>query len=349
MGDMLAARLYEPGQPLRVENVPVPEAGPGEVLVEVAACGLCGTDIHLAVEGDIPVARTPITLGHESAGTIVALGESVSNFTNGDRVALFPAASCGDCGYCKAGRESLCDRSKVYGMARDGGLAKYVTAPAHTLIPIPDSVPFDIAAIVTDGVSTPFHALRARGKLQPGESVVVVGCGGLGTHAIMLAKMMGAGRIIAIDVQSQALERAVELGADLAINAAEEDPAKAIKAEFGKSGVDLALEFVGAAKTAETALRVLGKTGRAVLVGVGMERPMLPALIRFVGMEQSVLGSFGMDKTDIEDLFAHIDAGELDLSKSVSAKYPLAGINDALGALVSKDQGIVRIVVEPGK
>lgn len=349
MNEMLAARLYEPGKPLKVESVPVPEAGPGEVLVEVAACGLCGTDIHLAVVGDIPIAHSPITLGHESAGTIAALGKGVSNFSLGDRVALFPAASCGECGYCKAGRESLCDRSKVYGMARDGGLAKFLTAPAHTLVPIPDSVPFDIAAIVTDGVSTPFHALRSRGKLQAGESVAVVGCGGLGTHAIMLARMMGAGKIVAIDVQSHALGRALELGADLAINPAEKDPAKAIKEELGQRGVDLALEFVGTAKTAETAFRVLGKTGRAVLVGVGMERPALPPLMRFVGMEQSVLGSFGMDKADIEDLFVHIEAGELDLSKSISAKYPLAGINEALGALVSKDQGIVRIVVEPGE
>ncbi len=348
MGEMLAARLYEPGKPLKVESVPIPEAGAGEVLVEVAACGLCGTDIHLAIEGDIPVARTPITLGHETAGTIVALGDGVSDFAKGDRVALFPAASCGECGYCKDGREALCDRSSVYGMARDGGLANYITAPAHTLIRIPHSVPFDIAAIVTDGVSTPFHALRGRGKLEAGERVAVVGCGGLGTHAILLARMMGAGTIIAIDVQKQALERALELGADLAINASEEDPAKAIKAAFGRSGVDLALEFVGAAKTAETALRILGKTGRAVLVGVGMERPALPPLMRFVGMEQSVLGSFGMNKVDIEDLFAHIDKGELDLSASVSAKFPLSEINEALGMLARKDEGIVRIIVEPG-
>ncbi len=347
MSEMMAARLIAPGEPLRVESVPIPEPVSGEVLVKVSACGLCGTDIHLAIDGDIPVERTPITLGHESAGTITSLGEDVDDFAIGDRVALFPSANCGVCDYCQAGRQSLCDRSRVYGMARDGGLAQYVTAPAHSLIRIPDSVSFEIAAIITDGVSTPFHALRDRGNLRPDESVAVVGCGGLGTHAIMLARLLGAGRIVAIDVQQPALERALALGADLAINPMEQDPAKTIRSELGIRGVDLALEFVGAARTAETAMSVLGKSGRAVLVGVGMERPSLPPLLRFVGMEQTILGSFGMNKQDIEDLLALVDEGRLDLSQSVSAKFPLNNVNDALATLVRKEVGVVRVVVEP--
>lgn len=347
MATMSAARLIKPGEPLLIDEVPVPEPGPGEVLVKVAACGLCGTDIHLAVDGDIPVEHTPITLGHEAAGTIVAAGEGVTDFSSGDRVALFPAANCGDCEFCREGRQSLCDRSKVYGMARDGALANYIAAPAHSLVRIPDAIPFDLAAIVTDGVSTPFHALRARGKLQAGESVAVVGCGGLGTHAIMIAKMMGAGPIVAIDVQEEALERSLSLGADLAINPLNENPAKKIRSELGISGVNLSLEFVGGAKTVDTALRVLAKTGRAVLVGVGMDRPMLPPLVSFVGKELTILGSFGMDRQDIEDLFSYIESGKLDLSRSVSAKFPLAQTNEALSTLVDKDCGVVRVVVEP--
>lgn len=107
--EMLAARLYEPGQPLRVETVSVPEPRAHEVLVEVAACGLCGTDVHLAVAGDIPVARTPMTLGHEAAGVVVAVGASVTEVVCGQRVALFPSAVCGHCRFCRAGRESLCE------------------------------------------------------------------------------------------------------------------------------------------------------------------------------------------------------------------------------------------------
>lgn len=346
--EMRAARLYKAGDPLVVECVPIPEPEAHEVLVEVAACGLCGTDIHLAVEGDIPVSRTPITLGHEAAGVIAALGAAVTEFAVGQRVALFPSAICGVCRFCRAGRESLCEASKVYGMSRDGALAQYVAAPVFGVVPIPDALPFAQAAIVTDGVATPFHALRTRGALKVGEAVAVVGCGGLGAHAIMLARIMGAGFIVAIDVQSEARERALDLGADLAIDPqTEPNVGKAIRQHIGR-GVDLALEFVGRAESVETALRMLDTGGRAVVVGVGSARPQLPPLVSFVGREFSVIGSFGMDKRDIVDLLALIARGRLDLSRSVSQIYPLADINKALDRLASKDTGVVRLVVEPG-
>jgi 2-desacetyl-2-hydroxyethyl bacteriochlorophyllide A dehydrogenase len=345
---MKAARLYKAGEPLEIESIPVPVPDPDEVLVEVAACGLCGTDIHLAVDGDIPVSRSPITLGHEAAGTVAAIGEAVSEYEVGDRVALFPSATCGCCRFCLAGRESLCEVAQVYGMARDGSLAQFVVAPARTLVPIPDVVPFDIAAVVTDGVATPFHALRSRGGLKEGESVAVVGCGGLGTHAIILARMMGAGFIVAIDVHADARERALQLGADLAIDPlADPKAGRLIRQQIGH-GVDLALEFVGRADTVATALGTLDTGGRCVVVGVGMEKPVLPPLISFVGREHSVIGSFGMDKSDIADLLTLIAQGSLNLDQSVSARYPLAEINRALDRLANKETGLVRLVVQPG-
>ena len=348
MNTMLAARLVKPGEPLRLDELPVPEPAADEVLVKVAACGLCGTDLHLAVAGDIPVERLPITLGHEAAGVVAAVGRDAKSLQEGDRVVLFPAAYCGACRFCMEGRHSLCDRSRVYGMARDGALAEYVAAPERSAIPLPDAVPFEIGAIVTDGVSTPFHALRSRARLCAGETVAVFGCGGLGTHAILLARMMGAARIVAVDIDPAALERARRLGADFAIDARDGDAAKAIRAAFGR-GADLALEFVGQPQTVEAAIRSLDKGGRAVVVGVGPGRPSLPSLMAFVGREQAVLGSFGMDRRDIEDLFALIGAGRLDLSGSISARYPLAQADAALRHLASKSSAVVRIVVMPGE
>ncbi|MCA8868110.1 MAG: zinc-binding dehydrogenase [Rhodobacteraceae bacterium] len=344
---MQAARLYQAKHPLLIEQVPVPVPAADEVLVKVAACGLCGTDIHLAVDGDIPVSRSPVTLGHEVAGTIAVLGAGVQGLSVGQRVALFPSAVCGQCRFCRAGRESLCEASEVYGMSRDGGLAEYITAPAFGVIPIPGDLGFAEAAIITDGVSTPLHALRSRGMLRAGETVAVVGCGGLGVHAILLARMMGAGLVIGIDTGAEARSRAKALGADLVIDpATDPDPGKVIRAELGR-GADLALEFVGRTETVEMTLRCLDTGGRAVLVGVGPGQPKLPPLMRFVGREMSVIGSFGMDKRDISDLMGLVTRGRLDLSHSVTATYPLAGINQALDRLASKQGGVARLVVEP--
>ncbi len=344
---MRAARLIEPGQPLRVDDVPVPELRPGEVLVEVRACGLCGTDLHLAVAGDLPVARRPITLGHEAAGVVAAVGQGVTGVKPGERVVMFPAASCGACRFCASGRESLCDASEVFGMARDGALAEFVAAPARALLALPETIPFDIGAIVTDGVATPFHALTARGRLQPGETVGVFGCGGLGTHAILLARLMGASRIIAVDVDPTALTRALSVGADVALRAGDVDVPREVRKHVGRAGLDLAVEFVGRAETVEQALASVGKGGRVVVCGVGAARPALPALAAFVGREQALLGSFGMDRGDITALLALLVAGRLDLSGSISARYSLADVNAALTQLARRDGGVVRVVVEP--
>ena len=347
MATMLAARLFEPGKPLRVEEVPRPEPRSDEVVVSVRACGLCGTDLHLAVDGDLPVERTPITLGHEAAGIVAAVGRDVAGTKEGDRVALFPAASCGVCGFCLSGRESLCDTSKVYGMARDGALAELVAVPGRSVIPLPEGVPFDVGAVATDGVATPFHALRTRGALRAGESVGVFGCGGLGTHAVLLARLMGAAAIVAVDVDERALERAKSLGADVALNPKEDDVPRAIRRRLGTSGLDLALELVGRQDTVELAVRCVGKGGRAVIVGVGTARPSLPPLVAFVGREQAILGSFGMDRADIEDVYSLVASGRLDLSRSISARYPLERADAALGHLARKEGGVVRVVVEP--
>lgn len=343
---MRAARLLKAGEPLAIEEVPIPSPKPDEVIVGVRACGLCGTDLHLAVEGTLPVERTPITLGHEAAGVISALGRDVTGWKEGERVSFFPSASCGVCRFCRVGRESLCDDSKVYGMARDGALADFVAVPARTLMRLPDAVPFDIGAIVTDGVATPFHALRSRGRLRAGETVGIFGCGGLGAHAILLARMMGAAQIVAVDIDEHALGRAKRLGADIVIDG-RTDVSKAVRQHFGRSGLDLAVEFVGLPATVEQAVRCLGKGGRAVVSGVGMGRPALPPLASFVGREQAILGSFGMDRSDIEELYVLLVTGRLNLKDSVSARYPLGEANQAIAHLARKDGGVIRIVVEP--
>ncbi|MEE8311121.1 MAG: zinc-binding dehydrogenase, partial [Candidatus Binatia bacterium] len=163
----------------------------------------------------------------------------------------------------------------------------------------------------------------------------------------MLARLMGAACVVAVDVDPAARARACELGADAAFDPGDADVARQIRRHLGGTGLDVALEFVGRPDTVELAIKSLDKTGRAVIVGVGPGRPTLPPLVSFVSREQSVIGAFGMDRADIVDLYALVAAGRLSLDASISARYPLQSANDALQHLASKDRSVVRVLVEP--
>lgn len=344
---MKAARFYEAGKPMRIEDIATPEPGPGEVLVEVRAAGVCGTDLHIALEGTIPTARTPITLGHEGAGVITALGEGVTGWQVGDRVCFLPHAPCGECWYCTQGRETLCPRTQIFGLHRDGTFAEAILVPARCLVALPEAISFELGAILTDAVSTAYHAVAVRGAVQRGESVVVIGCGGVGHHALLFARRLGAGQVIAVDVSDGALRRAQEAGADATVNAREDDVAKRVKALTDGLGADLAVECVGRAETVTTALKCLRRGGRAVVVGVGSERVTLPPLQAFVGMDLALLGSMGFDRADLEAVIGMVAKGELDLTGSVSETVPLAEINAALQRVAEGRGASVRVVVVP--
>jgi propanol-preferring alcohol dehydrogenase len=343
---MQAARLYEPG-PVKIEEVATPSPGPGEVLVEVAACGVCGSDVHITVERSQTLTHYPRTPGHEAAGTVAALGEGVELWSIGDRVSLWCGVVCGTCDDCVAGHENQCRHFEVLGFDRDGAFAQYVIIPANNLFALPDQVPLDHAAILTDAVSTPYHALAVRGGLRAGESVAIFGVGGLGIHAVQLARMLGAGRVFAVDVRDAALARAREFGADTVIRADTERAARRIRDETAGRGVDLAVELIGVADAVEEAGKCLAHSGRLVLVGIGACRPRLPRLEPFVAFSQSVLGSFGARKQDLRDLIGHAAEGKLDLSRSITAHHPLSDLNACLTALHEKKRDTVRLIITP--
>ncbi|MCE7927490.1 MAG: alcohol dehydrogenase [Chloroflexi bacterium CFX7] len=345
-GTMLAARLHEPGKPLSLDQVPIPEPGHGQVLVKVHACGVCGSDVHF-VEGHSPVARTPITLGHEPAGVVHQAGPGVEGAAPGQRVAVRPGTRCGECEPCSLGRDNICEQSQVLGMHVDGGLAEYVAVPAQDLIPIPEGVSFAQAAIAGDAIATPYHALIERGQLRAGETVAVFGCGGLGIHAIRLARLAGAATVVAVDVQPGALERAKRAGADLGINAAEERPSRAIRRAIG--GADLAVECVGHPDSIAEAARSLKRGGRAVIVGMGDQPIALPPPNAFTWSENALIGSFGSSAGTVRRILAMAAAGRLDLSESVSAVLPLGDVNRALDMLRAPGREVVRVVIEPGR
>lgn len=342
---MLAARFYAPDRPLAVEPCPVPVPGPGDVLVRVRACGVCGSDVHMR-HGRVPVRTKPIILGHEIAGTVAACGDASAPWREGDPVIVRAGRACGTCPQCRSGRDNLCPHQRVLGMDEDGGFAQYVRASSACLLPLPDGVPFEIAAILSDAVATPYHALVGRAALRPGECVAVFGCGGLGVHAVQLARALGAGVVIAVDIRAGPLKRAQALGADHVVDAGQEEPNKAIRRILGE-GVDLALECVGRADTIAQAVKSLRPGGRAVVVGIGNEPVSLPPPALFAWKEHALLGSFGSTRSDLDAVIDLVRSGRLDVSRSISARLPLPDAERALEMLESGEGDPVRIALVP--
>ncbi|MCU0578672.1 MAG: zinc-binding dehydrogenase [Desulfobacterota bacterium] len=342
---MKAARFYQVGQPLRLEEVPTPQPGPGEVLIRVRACGICGSDIHIVYEGVTPTAFQPIILGHEFSGEVAACGPKVATWRAGDRVAVNCLVSCGRCRHCRAGREQICQERRLLGIHLDGGLAEYAVVPAENLVALPGSIPFDQGAILTDAVATPYHALTRRGRLAQGETVAVIGCGGLGLHAVQLAKVLGAGLVVGLDLSDQALERARARGADRVIRNDQADPAAVLREAAGGEGVDLSVECIGRPETIALAAAGLRTGGRAVIVGLGAAPIACLPPTEFVRREIELRGSYAFTTREIAEVVALVAGGRLNLADSVSRRVPLEGVNEGLQALHEKIGDPIRIVV----
>lgn len=341
----VAALFKSPRLPLAVEPHPLGKPGAGQAVVRVEAAGVCGSDVHMW-RGNVPVRQTPIVLGHEIAGVIEQCGEDAAPWQSGDRVIVRAAAGCGQCSHCRRGYDNLCPHQTVLGMDTDGGFARYVLCRATNLVALPPEVPFETGAILTDAVATPYHALTERGHLRPGESVVIFGCGGLGTHAVQLARLLGAAVVVAVDVRQAALDRVRRLGADATINSTAEGAHKAVQ-RLTEGGADLALDFVGRPETASQALRCLRPGGRLVIVGMGHEQISLPPPAVFAWREHAVIGSFGSTRRDLDEVLDLVRSGRLDLSGSITGRFPLAAVNEALELLAQGESDHVRLVVTP--
>jgi propanol-preferring alcohol dehydrogenase len=343
---MRAARFHGVGSPIKIEEVPYPEPGPDEVVVRVAACGVCGSDLHF-LEG-LPVpGPLPMILGHEPAGVVERIGKQVRGWAPGDRVALSIGEGCGTCRTCRSGQPNSCASLQVPGLHMDGAFAEAVRVAAASLVAVPDKVSLGAAAVATDCVASPYHGLTCRGGLGPGERVAIIGVGGLGGQAVALARALKAGMIIAIDTSQTALERASRSGATHAIlTAPGKDPAAEIL-EITDGGADLVVECVGAPDAVALGTQALRPGGRLVLVGVSMEPPRidLPQAM-FAVRELTVLGSFGSHKKDLVEILDMQSVGLLDIDSSISHRLPLDQVAEGLEMLRTKTGDPERIVIE---
>ncbi|MEU0368893.1 zinc-binding dehydrogenase [Streptomyces sp. NPDC006283] len=353
MNTMLAGRLRLDTRTFAVEEVPIPVPGPGEVLVEVRAAGVCLSDIHL-IDGslspffptDAVTKAGAVTLGHEVAGVVHTFGPDVKgDWTPGQRVVLQAGEACGDCPGCL--RRMMCHRPITRGLDYDGGWAQYAIAREHTLLPIPDGLPFDEAAIIPDAVSTPYAAIVGTGAVRPAQSVGIWGAGGLGAHAVRLARMVGAAPILAIDPLPSARERALLFGADVALDPLAPDFAEAVREATAGRGLDVAFDFAGVGAARAQAASVLGSFGSLVLAGLTPEPVAIADSIGFCFNVNQVRGHYGSEPEHVEQLVGLAAAGRIDLGPSVSAHVPLAEAADAVARLEKKIGDPIRLVLTP--
>ncbi len=340
---MRAAVFYGPNLPLRVEDVPEPELGAGEVLVKVAACGLCHTDLHY-IDHNVPTVKPPpMILGHEAAGTIVLTGPAVSTIKKGDRVLLPPILTCGQCAACRYGRENICQRMLMFGNDVDGSYAEYVKAPAKDIFILPPEIPLVEGCIIADALTTPYHAVKNRAEVRPGDNVVVFGCGGVGLNVVQFAALAG-GVVIAVDLVEERLEWARRLGARETLNPRQIEGGVARKIrQLTGGGADVAIEAIGNPKTMQEAFSTLHPGGRLVVVGYSDHEVALNAG-RIMYREMEIRGSLGCRPVDFPRVIELARTGRLQVTPLVTARFPLKDINEGLDAL-RNSKGIRSVVV----
>ena len=343
---MRAQRFYSDTGTIAVEDVPIPEPGPGEVLVKVAFCGICHSDLSL-INGTFPSQLPVVTQGHEASGTIAKLGPGVTGWAEGDRVVLAAGKPCLGCVNCLRGDMSNCLHIRLMAFAYDGGWAEYTVAQAFGLTRIPDNVPMEQAAILADAVSTPYGAIVHTAKVGIGESVGVWGVGGLGTHMVQLARLVGAAPIIAVDVKPGILDRALAVGADHAFDAHDPELSAKIAEATGGRNLDVALDAVGLSSTFEQALNSLTVGGRLVGVGMSADAPSIGPTSIFNLFKRQVLGHLGYQNADIGTLAQLVSLGRLDLSRSISDIVSLEDVAAGVEKLDRADGDPIRILVAP--
>ena len=327
---MRAGRITVSTRVFEVVDVPTPDAGAGQVRIKVVAAGVCLSDVHF-LEGILSPGYLDgdhVTLGHEVAGVVDQIGTGVSAVAVGDRVLLI------------AGARNDEQQITTMGFDYDGGWAEYVVTQSDLVAQIPDSLPFEQAAIIPDAVSTPWAAISSTGKILAGESVVVFGVGGLGIHAVQLLKLVGCSKIIAIDPREDARTNALARGADFAF--APDDP------EIKKHrGLNAAFDFAGVSSIRKQALSLLGEQGRLIIIGIANEPIVIPNDMAFTYMRTQIMGHYGSEAHHVRELIEFTREGRLDLSHSVTQVLPLEQAGHALDTLAKKIGNPIRIVLKP--
>jgi len=325
---------------LIVREVPIPRIeAEDEVLVKVKACGVCATDLKV-ISGHINSKGFPRIVGHEAMGEVVEIGEKVGKINICDRVVISTYVTCGECKYCKQGRETLCTNVKGrIGIDRDGGFAEYMKVPASNIVKVPDEVADEEAAILPCGAGVPLHALKNRANIGPTDTIVILGVGGVGIHAVQLSKVLGA-QVIAIDISDTKLELAKKYGADYVVKSNEDDYLEKLE-EIGE--ITAILDTAGLPKVLRQIQEVLVRGAKIIIVGYGPCKDLIAPLDFIALKEFEIYGSRGVSIQELRELMKFVALNKI---KPVVKKFPLEDLNNVLNKL-RKNQINGRAVIVP--
>lgn len=343
----MKALLLSEYKRLEVADLPQPIPGRGEVLVEVAACGICGSDVH-GYDGSSGRRIPPIVMGHEAAGTVAAVGAEVTGFENGDRVTFDSTVYCGQCEFCRRGEVNLCEDRQVVGVScgeyrRAGAFAEYVTVPAHILYKLPGELSFPEASML-EAVSVALHAVHLSGS-EEGRTGLVIGAGMIGLLVLQAARVAGCSTLILADLDETRLRLGAGLGADTLVNTAEVDLSAEIARLTQGRGVDVVFEAVGRAETVAAAIDCVRKGGTVVLVGNIAREAALP-LQKVVTRQIRLQGSCA-SAGEYPEAMALIASGKVKVKPLISAVSPLSEGPEWFERLYAREPNLMKVVLDP--
>jgi alcohol dehydrogenase, propanol-preferring len=317
------------GGPFVPKDVPTPAIAPHEALVRVRNVGVCGTDVKIRADR-MGLGVIPLIMGHEIAGEVAEVGGEVRGFAPGDRVVVNFYVTCGRCQFCRVGRDTLCPEVRQHGFTIDGGFAEYLRTPGVNLCKVPAHVSLEGACILGDAVATAYHAITKRAQVRPGTSVALIGVGGVGLHALQMARLAG-GWVIAVDVSEPRLALAKSLGADAVVDARSGPFHEAVRKLTDGQGVDVVLEFVANQQTLPSSYQSVKRAGRLVFVGYTPQLPMSVMPHELVRNELEIVGARANTKQELQETMELVARGRI--KPIVDRVIPLADIEQAFDAL----------------
>jgi 2-desacetyl-2-hydroxyethyl bacteriochlorophyllide A dehydrogenase len=336
------AAVFHGADDLRVEEVPRPSAGPGEVLLQVARCGICGTDSHI-VRGRFPAPNLPLIIGHEFAGTVVEVGAGVTNVTEGDRATADINVACGTCYFCRHGSKLFCRYVRQLGVHDAGGMAEFVLVPAANVYRLPAEMPFDHAAFI-EPLACAIHG-QERVGVGVAETVLVIGAGPMGLAHTVMSRLRGAGRVIVSEPDAERRRRAETLGADLTVDPLTGGLDEVLDATDGR-GPDVVIEAVGSPATYTQAIDLVRRGGRLLAYGAAPQDATIELKpFDVYAKELTIVGSYAGTYETWPKAIELIANGRFDPSALIDSVRPLSDVMEAIESL-EQDKSVVKVQVE---